>query len=117
MNNVTPKMKKAVDDAVDLIHANLQEPISIDEIAGYLGVSRQHLLKAFTAVHGMSIKSYLIEVRDKAMAEYFVNTGKTRREIANKYCTGISAVSSSINKQLGMSMDEYRRLNFKKGMS
>ena len=51
--------------AVEYINYRYSYPITVDDIAAYVGISRSHLYRAFRAVLGQSPKTYLSKFRIK----------------------------------------------------
>ncbi len=54
-----------VDKGMEFIHSNYSYPITVLDVASYVGVSRSHLFRAFQSVTGQSPKEYLTQFRLK----------------------------------------------------
>ena len=60
--NVHTSVNQYVQKGIEFIAANYSYPISIEDIAAYVGLSRSHLFRSFTQVLGQSPKEYLTGV-------------------------------------------------------
>ena len=54
-----------VQKGIEYISSNYSYAITVEDIAGYVGVSRSHLFRSFEAVLGLSPKEYLTDFRMK----------------------------------------------------
>lgn len=77
MNN-----SNVVDKVIDYIEDNLEEQLSLDEIAKEAGYSKFHLDRVFTKHVGCTIYKYIQTRRLTVAAEKLVNTNKPIVEIA-----------------------------------
>ena len=70
MHNATKSTESAsvnqyVQKGIEYISANYSYPITVEDIASYVGLSRSHLFRSFETVLGQSPKEYLTEFRMK----------------------------------------------------
>lgn len=72
-----------VHKATDYIHSHFSYPVSIEEIADYIGISRSHLHRAFRQVLGQSPKEYLTNFRIRQACMLLENTKLSITSIAN----------------------------------
>ncbi len=71
-----------VNIALDFIENHLCEPISPDQIAGYVGYSRVYLDYRFSIVTGESLASYIRKRRLSEAARELITLGKAILNIA-----------------------------------
>jgi len=84
--------KKFLDKLRKIILANIgKQELSIDELAGKLGISRVHLYRKVKKLTDMSVSEFVISVKLKSSLELLRTSGKTITEIA--YESGFSSQS------------------------
>ncbi len=82
----------------------------MEDIAGYVGVSRSHLFRSFEAVLGLSPKEYLTDFRMKQVLSEHSSLSITA--IANSLGFDNNLYfSKTFHRQKGMSPKEYREKN------
>ncbi len=99
-----------VKKATDYIAANYSYPISIEEIADYVGISRSHLFRVFREHLECSPKEYLTDYRIRQACTLLRNTGLSITAIA--LSTGFENnlyFSKAFRKETGMSPSMYRK--------
>lgn len=100
--------KKYVQLIIDFIEEHVEEPISLKDIALYLGYSRNYIHKLFYIYTGM----YIMEYTRKRKLEYAIQdlkSDKTILEIALAYSYGSErAFSRSFKNVYGISPGKYR---------
>jgi len=98
-----------VQKATEYVAENYSYPISIEDIAGYIGVSRSQLFRCFQSVLGMSPKEYLTEYRIKQACHLLTETSFSMNAIANSLGFDNSLYfSKAFHKVQGVSPSEYR---------
>lgn len=98
-----------VKHAVEYITENYSYPISIEDVAAYIGVSRSQLFRCFQSVMGTSPKEYLTEYRIKQACHLLSDTTFSMNAIANSLGFDNSLYfSKAFHKVQGMSPSEYR---------
>jgi transcriptional regulator GlxA family with amidase domain len=68
-------------EAVQLMEANIQEPLSSDDIAYHVGVSRRHLERLFKGNLDIVPSRYYLELRLQHAKQLIVQTDKTITEV------------------------------------
>ena len=98
-----------VKHAVEYIVENYSDPISIEDVASYIGVSRSQLFRCFQSVIGKSPKEYLTEYRIKQACHLLSDTSFSMNAIANSLGFDNSLYfSKAFHKAQGISPSEYR---------
>ena len=98
-----------VKHAVEYIVENYSDPISIEDVASYIGVSRSQLFRCFQSVMGKSPKEYLTEYRIKQACHLLSDTSFSMNAIANSLGFDNSLYfSKAFHKAQGISPSEYR---------
>lgn len=77
------RQNEYVEKAINYIHNNYGEKISIDQIAELLSIDRRHLGRLFYAQTGITPKEYLIDIRLQNALELLQTTNYTISEIAD----------------------------------
>lgn len=98
-----------VQKAISYISANYSSPISVDDIAAYVGVSRSHLYRSFEQICNQSPKEYLTEFRMKQACYLLEHSALSVTAIANSVGFDNSLYfSKTFHKCKGMSPREYK---------
>ena len=98
-----------VEKAQSYIGTNYSYPVTVEDIAAYVGISRSHLFRSFQDYVGRSPKEYLTEYRIKQACHLLKETGLSVSAIA--YSVGFENnlyFSKAFRKQKGVSPSEYR---------
>ncbi len=104
-----------VQKGIEYITSNYSYPITVEDIATYVGLSRSHLFRSFESVLGVSPKEYLTEYRIKQSCYLLEHSALSITAIANSIGFDNSLYfSKTFHKQKGMSPKEYRKANQKK---
>ena len=96
--------------AESYIETNYSYPITVEEIASYVGISRSHLFRSFQNYMNRSPKEYLTEYRIKQACRLLRETDLSVSAIA--YSVGFENnlyFSKAFRKQKGESPSEYRK--------
>lgn len=99
-----------VKKATDYIAANYSYPITIEEIADYVGISRSHLFRVFREHLDCSPKDYLTDHRIRQACTLLKNTSLSVTAIA--LSTGFENnlyFSKAFRKEIGISPSMYRK--------
>ena len=105
--------------AIEYINYRYSYPITVDDIAAYVGISRSHLYRAFRAVMGQSPKTYLSKFRIKQACVLLARQELSVASIAQSvgYESGLY-FSKVFHKLQGMTPTEYaRRAHFRNEVS
>ncbi len=101
-----------VQKGIEYISSNYSYAITVEDIAGYVGVSRSHLFRSFEAVLGRSPKEYLTDFRMKQACYLLEHSSLSITAIANSLGFDNSLYfSKTFHRQKGMSPKEYREKN------
>jgi AraC family transcriptional regulator len=68
--------------AVDLIHSNFQDDLSLDDLARAAAMSRFHFLRCFKAQTGLTPYAYLLQVRLRTAATWLRSSSRSITDIA-----------------------------------
>lgn len=85
-------------EAVQLMEANIQEPLSSDDIAYHVGISRRHLERLFKQNLEMVPSRYYLELRLKHAKQLLTQTDKSIAEIGGECGFGSAAHFSTSYK-------------------
>lgn len=98
-----------VQKSIEYISSNYSYPITVEDIAAYVGLSRSHLFRSFETVLGVSPKKYLTDFRIKQACYLLEHSLLSITAIANSIGFDNSLYfSKTFHKQKGMSPKEYR---------
>jgi len=101
--------KLYVQSSMEYISENYASPISIEEIADYVGISRSQLFRCFQQISGISPKEYLTQYRIKKACQLLTQTSFSMTAIANSLGFENSLYfSKAFHKVQGVSPSEYR---------
>ena len=101
-----------VQKSIEYINSNYSYPITIEDIASYVGISRSHLFRSFESNLGLSPKEYLTNHRLKQACYLLANSNLSITAIANSVGFDNSLYfSKTFHKNIGMSPKEYRSNN------
>lgn len=99
-----------VQKGIEYITSNYSYPITVEDIASYVGLSRSHLFRSFEAVLGISPKEYLTDFRIKQACYLLSHSDLSITAIANSIGFDNSLYfSKTFHKIKGCSPKEYRK--------
>lgn len=99
-----------VQKSIEYISANYSYPITIEDIASHVGLSRSHLFRSFEAVLQQSPKEYLTEFRIRQACYLLKSTNLSVTAIANSVGFDNSLYfSKTFHREKGMSPTDYRK--------
>ena len=102
-----------VQKGIEYITSNYSYPITIEDIASYVGLSRSHLFRSFESVLGQSPKEYLTDFRIKQACYLLEHSNLSITAIANSIGFDNSLYfSKSFHKKIGMSPKAWRLEKF-----
>ena len=98
-----------VQKGIEYISAKYSYPITVEDIAAYVGLSRSQLFRSFQSVLNISPKEYLTDFRIKQSCYLLENSELSITAIANSigFDNGLY-FSKAFHKKIGMSPKEYR---------
>ena len=98
-----------VQKSIEYISANYSYPITIENIADYVGLSRSQLFRSFRTVLGQSPKEYLTDFRLRQACYLLENTNLSITAIANSVGFDNSLYfSKTFHRQRNMTPSDYR---------
>ncbi|HEX2950391.1 MAG TPA: AraC family transcriptional regulator [Armatimonadota bacterium] len=104
------KRHTLVGQAGALIQARCTMPFHLDALASELGVTPEHLCRAFRAQHGVTPKGYHDELRLGWICERLLNSPATIKEIALAAgFTDLSHFTKFFKKHRGVTPGDFRR--------
>lgn len=105
-----------VQKSIEYISANYSYPITVEDIASYVGLSRSHLFRSFEIVMQQSPKEYLTDFRMKQACYLLEHSNLSITAIANSvgFDNGLY-FSKTFHKKKGLSPKEYRVTQKKSG--
>lgn len=115
MHNATKSTESAsvnqyVQKGIEYISANYSYPITVEDIASYVGLSRSHLFRSFETVLGQSPKEYLTEFRMKQACYLLEHSSLSVTAIAISVGFDNSLYfSKTFHRANGLSPREYRQ--------
>ena len=115
MHNATKNTENAsvnqyVQKGIEYISANYSYPITVEDIASYVGLSRSHLFRSFETVLGQSPKEYLTEFRMKQACYLLEHSSLSVTAIAISVGFDNSLYfSKTFHRANGLSPREYRQ--------
>lgn len=99
-----------VQKSIEYISANYSYPITVEDIASYVGLSRSHLFRSFEAALHQSPKEYLTDFRIKQACYLLKNTNLSITAIANSIGFDNSLYfSKTFHREKGLSPTNYRK--------
>lgn len=99
-----------VQKSIEYISSNYSYPITVEDIAAYVGLSRSHLFRSFETVLSMSPKEYLTNFRIKQSCYLLEHSDLSITAIANSIGFDNSLYfSKAFHKAKGMSPKEYKK--------
>lgn len=99
-----------VEKAKDYISTSYSYPITVEDVAAYVGISRSHLYRSFQAYQQQSPKEYMSAFRIKQACRLIKETSLSISTIA--YSVGFENnlyFSKAFKKQTGVSPSKYRQ--------
>jgi AraC family transcriptional regulator len=99
-----------VRQAIEFMHDNLAQPVTLGEIAQAAGLSPFHFVRLFRAAVGQPPRHYLTGLRIEAACHLLERDGRSVTEVA--YLCGFSSsahLGAALRRSTGMSPTAYRR--------
>ncbi len=97
--------------AKEYITQNIQRKITLEELAAYVGISRNYLTNLFSACEQQPLCEYINRVKLNHLLELMTKYGMSMRDAAEAVgFSDVNYVSRIFRKLYGMTLSEYRRL-------
>lgn len=111
-NSIQNTAQSYVQKGIEYITSNYSYPITVEDMASYVGLSRSHLFRSFESVLGISPKEYLTDFRIKQACYLLSHSDLSITAIANSIGFDNSLYfSKTFHKIKGVSPKEYRKKN------
>ncbi|MCM1088657.1 MAG: helix-turn-helix domain-containing protein [Muribaculaceae bacterium] len=95
--------------AIQYIHRNINQPISVTDVARYVGFSRAYFSKYFKAALGFPVAAFILRCRLEESRNLLTNTDKSLSEISNYLCfSSQSHFQKAFKKQYHITPYKYR---------
>ncbi|MDF2541311.1 MAG: AraC family transcriptional regulator [Herbinix sp.] len=108
-HNLVKRQDAYVKQAIEFIDTNYSRKITIEDIAGYVGINRKYLSKLFSDILSVSPQNYLINFRLQKACELLNNSGLSISEVSNSVGYSDPFLFSKVFKKYrGMSPMSYR---------
>ncbi len=102
--------QKHIENALRYIEDHYCDPLTIQDIADYLGLNRSYLHRIFKAATGASIQSYLLDYRMRQACILLTTTSLSVRVVAHSVSYIDPLYFSRIfHQKMGVSPSEYRK--------
>lgn len=99
-------------DAVQFMNDRYQQPIGLEQIADYAGLSKYHFNRLFTRTTGQTPIQHLTQIRLEKAVDLIKNTALSFEEIAKQVgYTGGSYFTKVFKHHIGCSPSDYRHGN------
>ncbi len=96
--------------AADYMKANYARPVSIDSVAGLIGIDRRYLGRIFAAATGQTPKQYLINLRLERAAFYLAGRNYTVSDAARSVgYEDVFNFSKMFKRRFGVAPQAYRK--------
>ena len=108
--NLGSETQRLVRKAMAYVHEHYTEPISLKEVAGYIGMSKEYLARCFHQETGVTLVTYLNRYRISQAKTRLATGEESSTEIALE--VGFSSgpyFSRVFRQEVGMSPSEYRQ--------
>ncbi len=108
---IEPAIERAVVRAIETMHENMAEPITIDDMARTAMYSKFHFSREFQRVTGISPGRFLSAIRLQRAKDLLVSTSLTVTEISHRVgYTSVGTFSSRFATSVGVPPTSYRQL-------
>lgn len=108
--NKMSRTESYVIKSIEYISSNYSLPVTVNDIAEHVGLSRSHLFRSFQAVLEKSPKEYLTEYRIKQACYLLEHSAMSVTDIAESVGFDNSLYfSKAFHKQMGMPPTEYAK--------
>ena len=99
-----------INKGINYILENLQEDLTVEEIADYCHFSKFYFNRMFKSIVGESVYSFIKRLRiEKSALQLAVEHDKTITEIGNRYGYSSSNYSTAFKKRYGKSPHEFKK--------
>lgn len=107
--NIKDNTTRNIKTILDYIDENYMKPITIDELAECVNLSKHYFMRFFKKYMGMTCIEYINDYRLNIAANHLINTGMQITEIAEMIgITNLSYFNRIFKKKFNMTPKEYR---------
>ena len=101
--------RQRITKVMEWIRTNYQEPLTLDQAAGSLAVSREYFCRLFKKYTGQTFLEYLNDVRTMQLAKELIQSDDTITVLMEKHgLTNYKVFLRTFHKLYGMSPQKYR---------
>ena len=106
----TKKGSLYVTRAIDYIYDHLDEPLTMEQLAGEVGLNPSYFSKLFAAEIGVTVKKYINQVKVETAKQMLANSDHSAADISLSLGYSSPAAFSSVFKTYaGATPGEYRK--------
>ena len=99
-----------IDKAESFIKINIHKRVTVEDVAGYVGINRSHLSRLFKQYKGVSPQQYIISMKMNSAAHYLKNKKLSVGEVAQSVGYVDSHVfNKTFHKYFNVSPSEWRQ--------
>ena len=96
--------------AIELMATHYQFPLTVEEIAGQVGVSEDHLIRIFRQAFGLPAATYYVRLRIAVACRLLSDTDEKMELVAHRVgYSGAANFSRAFKEVMGVRPSEYRR--------
>ena len=96
--------------AIELMATHYQYPLTVEEIAGQVGVSEDHLIRIFRQAFGLPAATYYVRLRIAVACRLLSDTDDKMENVAHRVgYSGAANFSRAFKEAMGVRPSEYRR--------
>ena len=109
-----PLLSKSTLQAIDYIYINLQDRLTLDDVASKVKLNKTYFCKLFKQETGFTISKYITKLKIEAAANMLIYTDYSEISLANYFA--FSSLSHFINvfkSIMGVTPKEYRKSNYR----
>lgn len=112
--NKTSRYNELLECVHEYVTSNLKEDLSLERIADELQISSSHLRKIFKEETGITLKSYITEVRMDTIKTLLIETKMTISDISLRAgYVSAQSFARAFKKAFGVTPTEFRNINQK----
>lgn len=107
---VAPTVGSVCQKAIQYIRRNINQPISVTDVANHVGFSRTYFSRYFKNIMGFTIGAFIMRCRLEEAKNLLANSDKTLAQISNYLCfSSQSHFQKAFKKKFGITPLQYRK--------